>query len=92
MDKSFLEFEIEVQSLCNPEDFRENKDKLKDLKLSSHETFTLLLKLGGEIVPCIDALKIIFKISIETPLTEIEIVKLSSRFRQINAIIDEKHF
>lgn len=92
MKKSFQEFELLVQKLCNPSDFKQNKDKLKELRLSSHETFTSLLKLGGEITTSIRASEEIFKISTETSLTEIQIVELSTRFRMINAIIDERIF
>ena len=92
MKKSYKEFELEVQHLCNPKDYKQNKEKLKELRLSSYETFKTLLKLGGEINTSIIASEEIFKISTETPMTEMEILELSSRFRMINAIIDERLF
>lgn len=90
MRRSYLEFELQVQHLCNPEDFKKNKSELKNLRMLSYETFISLLKLGGEIANSIKACEIIFKLSTETLITEAELVRLSVKFRFINALIDEK--
>ena len=84
------EFKRTVQPFCNPKDFSKNQDELKVLKSSSYETFISLLKLGGAIMPCIKAVEEISKLSVQTNLDEKELIKLSTRFRFINGLIDEK--
>lgn len=90
--ESFHHFELQVQQLCNPEDFKTNRDKLKRLRLSSYETLICLLKLGGEITTSIRAAEEIFKLSTETNLTEMELIELSTRFRFIHGVLDTRHY
>jgi len=92
MKKSFNEFELEVQLLCKQKDFKKNRDKLREFRISSFETFVCLLQMGGEIVQSIRAAEEIFKISVKTSLTELEIIELSNRFRFINGLLDEHVF
>ena len=92
MKNSFSEFELKVQLFCIPEDFDKNKHKLKSLRISSYDTFLCILKLGGKISNSIRVCEEIFNLSVQTHLTEIELVELSSKFRFINALIDEKGF
>jgi len=85
-------FNLRVQHYCTPEDFVKNYEKLNNLPVASHETFISLLKLGGQIECSIKVADEIFKLSVTTHLTEPELIKLSTRFRLLNALIDERHF
>jgi hypothetical protein len=87
---SFNNFQIEVKHYCNKSDFEANKEKLINLRIGSYSSFINFLKLGGEITTSIRACDEIFKMSVETKLTESELVELSTRFRLINAILDEQ--
>jgi len=92
MKQSYKEFELLVKHFSHSEDFKQNSDKLKNLRLSSYEVFAALLKRGGEITQSIKACDLIFNMSRVTPLTEMEIAELTGKFRFINAIIDETAF
>lgn len=85
-------FELEVKAISNKSDFKENKDSLKYIRVSSYNTFLDLLKLGSEIMPAIYVSEEIFKISTTTPLIESEILKLIIKSRSLNAIMDEQKF
>jgi len=87
--QSFFEFQLEVKHHCIERDFNDNKDKLCRLSIDSYDSFITFLKLGGEITTSLKACDEIFKISKETQLTESKLIELSTRFRLINAIIDE---
>lgn len=89
---TFKLFETQVKHLSNPKDFKKNSDKLKELRLSSYDTFLILLKSGGEITTSIKASEEIFKICCEVSITQTETVSLLNRFRFINRILDEKVF
>ena len=78
--------------LDDTEDFKKNSHKLKEVRISGYESFTTLLKLGGEITTSIKASEEIFKISQELLISESDIVELSMRFRLINGLLDEKLF
>jgi hypothetical protein len=92
MKNNYSKFELEVKALSNKSDFKENKDNLKDIRVSSYSTFLDLLKLGSEIMPAIYVSEEIFKISTTTPLVQSEIVKLIMKSRSLNAIMDEQKF
>tara|TARA_R110000850_G_scaffold257075_1_gene383315 strand:- start:320 stop:622 length:303 start_codon:yes stop_codon:yes gene_type:complete len=92
MKNNYSKFELEVKALSNKTDFKENKDNLKDIRVSSYNTFLDLLKLGSEIIPAIYVSEEIFKISTTTPLIESEIVKLIMKSRSLNAIMDKLKF
>tara|TARA_B110000090_G_C13331773_1_gene427566 strand:+ start:874 stop:1176 length:303 start_codon:yes stop_codon:yes gene_type:complete len=92
MKNNYSRFELEVKAISNKEDFKENKENLKDIRVSSYDTFLDLLKLGSEIMPAIYVSEEIFKISNTTPLVESEIVKLIMKSRSLNAIMDEQKF
>lgn len=89
---TYKEFELTVQNFAKSDDFKENKSKLKELMISSYDTFIKVLKLGAEITQGIRVCEEIFDLSRMTALSENEILDISNRFRLINALIDEKHF
>lgn len=86
--ESFYQFELMVQQICNPEDFKDNRNSLKRLRLSSYEPFLYLLNIGGEITTSVRAAEEIFKLSKETNLTEMEVVELMQKIRFISGVID----
>ena len=88
--ESFKQFELEVKHLCTPEDFKENSEKLKNLRMSGYESFINLLKIGGEITTSLKVCDEFFKISTETSLTEEELSKLYMRFRCLYPILEER--
>ena len=92
MKNNYSEFELEVKAISNKLDFKENKDNLKDIRISSYNAFLDLLKLGSEIMPAIHVSEEIFKISNTTSLIESEIVKLIMKSRSLNSIMDRKNF
>ena len=92
MKNNYRKFELEVKAISNNLDFEENKNKLKDIRISSYNTFLDLLKLGSEITPAIYVSEEIFKISNTTPLMEDEITEIIMKSRGLNAIMDEKKF
>jgi hypothetical protein len=92
MKNSFNDFKLKVQHYCIPEDFSKNNKMLENLPVSSYETFITLLKLGGQIEMSVKACDEISKLSTTTHLTEPELIELSTRFRFINGLIDERHF
>tara|TARA_R110000796_G_scaffold231067_1_gene348907 strand:- start:296 stop:760 length:465 start_codon:yes stop_codon:yes gene_type:complete len=92
MKNNYSKFELEVKALSNKSDFKENRDNLEDIRVSSYSTFLDLLKLGSEIMPAIYVSEEIFKISTTTPLVQSEIVILIMKSRSLNAIMDEQKF
>ena len=84
------EFYFEVQKLSAPEDYRANNEKLAEIEPYLQEPFLCCLKLGGRIVPSINAVELIEKISIESPLTPMDCILLASKFRWLNELIDMK--
>lgn len=90
MRSTFEEFELRVQSLSSPKDFKKNKDKLKHIRMCNYDSFICILKLGGQISNSIIVCEEIFKLSIETQLTDLELIHLSNKFRFLNAFIDER--
>ena len=90
MKNSFRQFELTVQHVCHPEDFKQNKSKLKDVQLSSYETFIYILKLGAGIINAVRATDELYKLSIQTNLTESDLVQLSTKFRFINSLIEDQ--
>ena len=90
--KTYIEFKNIVKSLCNKEDYKNNHKVLKEIRISSYDTFTKMLRLGGEIIPSKKASEEIFKLSTKTPFKESELVELSMRFRFINELLYMKHY
>jgi len=86
---TYSSFELEVQHLSSPDDFSKNRDKLKDLRVSSYETFSSLLRNGGNIESSIKVADEIFKMSASTQLRESDILELSNKFRLIIGLIDK---
>ena len=87
--KTFSEFELCVQNLCLKEDYINNRPRLKELRIDSYETFLSLLRNAGKIEYSIKAADEISKMSMNTSLTEVEILDLTKRFRLIIGLIDK---
>ncbi|WP_319228402.1 hypothetical protein [Draconibacterium orientale] len=83
-------FITSVRNLTTPEDFQNNHDHLNIVEPYMREAFCSCLKMGGMIIPSLKAMEMIDKISKETVLEPKQVVDLSSKFRWINAMIDER--
>ena len=89
-NKEIKEFELKVKHYCVPEDFEKNKTRLKELKVTSYDTFINLLIYGGEIVPSVRACEEIYKLNRETGIEEDVLLHIIRKGRIINFIVDEK--
>ena len=89
---TYRQFERIVKNYTNPADFKDNRFKLKRLNIASYDTFIKVLKLGAEITSGIRVCEEIFKISVQTALTENDVVELLTRFRFVNALIDSAQY
>jgi adenosine/AMP kinase len=74
MRHSFKQFENSVRMLCDKRQFELHKEELKEIYISSYDSFILLLKYGVNIVEAKKACEEIFKLSVATHNTENEIV------------------
>jgi len=88
MKDSFNHFELKVQCLCVPDDFKKNRDKLKDVDVSNYDTLIFLLQTGVQLKNAIMATEKIFELSVHSHLTQPEILDLLPKFRLIIAFID----
>jgi len=90
---SFKNFELTVIHLSSIEDFKENKEKLKGLRISDYETFINFLKLGGEITQSIAACDEVFKVCREFSINEVDFINIfAGSFNKVNYLISQKYY
>ena len=88
MVRTFDEFEGVVASFSNPDDFRQNRHKLREVNISDYDNFIKLLQLGCEIPITAIVCDKLSRISAATGISESMLIRLSTEFRIINMLID----
>ncbi len=85
---TFKFFRDRVESLATADDFAENSGVLYGIDVRLFKTFINLMNFGAGLRQAKRALEELMKLSIETNMTEDELLNLSARFRLINSFID----
>ena len=80
---SYKTFKKRVKYFTNPKDYADNHKKLAGINTNDYELFIKILKRGAEILPAIEIIKYLFKISIQTKLTKDDALEIEGQFRHI---------
>ncbi len=87
-----MKFKKTVKLYCIPKDYKENKTRLKYIEEDRHQLFINVLKCGAEIIPAIKIVDNLVKITIETKLTQDEILKIMLKSLLFGFYLDIKDY
>jgi hypothetical protein len=83
-------FTEQVRQFANADDFERNKGALNEVEPHLQDIFIECLKRGAYLIPSITAVGVIEKIAKQSTLTQIDVIKLYSSFKQLSLFIEEK--
>ena len=87
-----MKFKKQVKDFCIPKDYKNNKRRLNHIKEYNHELFINVLKCGAEIVPAIKIIDLIERITIETSLTQSEVLDIMTKSLIFNLCLNIRQY